>query len=313
MAKKTANSSASSAATAANAAPPVPPKSGKTKLGNPAFVKYYLLAYNVLSTLGWAYILVITLVHLFNLDGKSSKPAAIASPPSTLTRLMSSIPFFKSQTPGVALTIESRLPAFIQPVYRRSMSTYARIGGTVAIVQTCALLEVAHTLLGWVRSPLQTTAMQVASRLWIVWGIVQQFDIARISPLYTSCVLAWSVTEVVRYSFYASNLLGYEPRVLLYLRYTMFYVLYPVGASSEAFLAYSTLPFPSGIPTLKSFLGWSAPEYARAALFLVWWPSLYQLYTHMIVQRRRIFGSSSRRPIKVGCTLNGVCKLYPDV
>ncbi|KAF7376092.1 FCP1-like proteiny domain-containing protein [Mycena sanguinolenta] len=285
--KKTGNASAASAATT-NAAPPVPPKSAK---GNPAFVKYYLLAYNVLSTLGWGYILVITIVHLFNLDGNTSKPAVVVTPPSTFTRVMSSIPFFKSQTPGAAITIESRLPAFIQPVYRRSMSTYARVGGTVAIVQTCALLEVVHSLFGWVRSPLQTTAMQVASRLWIVWGIVQQFDVARTSPLYTSCVLAWSITEVVRYSFYACSLLGSEPPVLLYLRYTMFYVLYPVGASSEAFLAYSTLPFPSGIPTLESFLGWSAPEYARAVLFLVWWPSLYQLYTYMIAQRRRIFGS----------------------
>ncbi|KAF8210168.1 PTPLA-domain-containing protein [Mycena galopus ATCC 62051] len=290
--KKTGNASASSAPTTTNTAPPVPAKSKAKRVENPAFVKYYLLAYNVLSTLGWAYILVVTVVHLFNLDGRSSKPAAIVTAPSTFTRLMSSIPFFKSQTPGIAITIESRLPPFIQPVYRRSMSTYARVGGTVAIVQTCALLEVVHALLGWVRSPLQTTAMQVASRLWIVWGIAQQFDVARTSPLYTSCVLAWSITEVVRYSFYASSLLGYESPVLLYLRYTLFYVLYPVGAGSEAFLAYSTLPFPSGIPTLKSFLGWSVPEYARAALFLVWWPSLYQLYTYMIVQRRRIFGSS---------------------
>ncbi|KAF7361949.1 FCP1-like proteiny domain-containing protein [Mycena venus] len=290
--KKAGNASVASAASTANTAPPVPPKSAKTR--NPAFVKYYLLAYNVLSTLGWAYILAITVVHLFNLDGRSSKPAAVVTAPSTFTRLMGSIPFFKSQTPGVAVTIESRLPAFIQPVYRRSMSTYARVGGTVAIVQTCALLEVAHTLLGWVRSPLQTTAMQVASRLWIVWGIAAQFQVARTSPLYTSCVLAWSITEIVRYSFYASSLLGYEPPLLLYLRYTMFYVLYPVGASSEAFLAYATLPFPSGIPTLKSFMGWSAPEYARFALFLVWWPSLYQLYTHMIVQRRRIYGSKPK-------------------
>ncbi|KAK7057248.1 FCP1-like proteiny domain-containing protein [Favolaschia claudopus] len=289
--KKTSSAGASSTATNANAAPPPPPpKTAKPKLGNPAFVKYYLLAYNVLSTLGWAYILVMTLIHLFDLDGRSSKPIAVVSPPSTFSRLFSSIPFFKTQTPSAAITLESRLPTFIRPVYRRSMSTYARIGGTVAFVQTCALLEVAHTLLGWVRSPLQTTAMQVASRLWAIWGIVQQFDVARTNPLYTSCVLAWSITEVVRYSFYACSLLGYEPRALLYLRYTMFYVLYPMGASSEAFLAYSTLPLPSGIPPLKAFWGWSAAEYARGALFLVWWPSLYQLYTHMIVQRRRIFG-----------------------
>jgi hypothetical protein len=57
------------------------------------------------------------------------------------------------------------------------MTTYSRVGSTVAIVQTCAILEVVHVLLGWVRSPLQTTVMQVASRLWIVWGIVQQFDV----------------------------------------------------------------------------------------------------------------------------------------
>ncbi|KAJ7462224.1 PTPLA-domain-containing protein [Mycena galericulata] len=284
--KKSANASP---ANTANSAPPVPPKA---KLGNPAFVKYYLLAYNVLSTLGWGYILIITLVHLSNLDGKSSNIRAVASAPSTFSRFLSSIPFFKSSTPGVSVTIESRLPTYLQPLYRRSTTTYSRVGATVAIVQTCAILEVAHALLGWVRSPLQTTAMQVASRLWIVWGIVQQFDVARTNPLYTSAVLAWSITEVVRYSFYACNILGYEPPILLYLRYTMFYVLYPVGAGSEAFLSYATLPFPSGIPSFKSFLGWSAPEYARAGLFLIWWPSLYQLYTHMIVQRRKIIGAA---------------------
>ncbi|KAJ7733728.1 PTPLA-domain-containing protein [Mycena maculata] len=285
-------SASAGAASTVNSAPPVPPKSVKAKPGNPAFVKYYLLAYNVLSTLGWGYILFITLVHLSNLDGKSSNIGAAAAVPSTFARFMSSIPFFKSPTPGVSLTIESRLPSYLRPVYRRSTTTYSRVGGTVAVVQTCALLEVAHVLLGWVRSPLQTTAMQVASRLWIVWGIVQQFDVARTNPLYTSAVLAWSITEVVRYSFYACSLLGYEPPILLYLRYTMFYVLYPVGAGSEAFLSYATLPIPSGIPSFKSFLGWSAPEYARAGLFLVWWPSLYQLYTHMIIQRRKIIGTA---------------------
>ncbi|KAJ7497232.1 PTPLA-domain-containing protein [Mycena latifolia] len=283
--KKTANASAG------NTPPPVPAKSVKAKLGTARAVKYYLLTYNVLSTLGWAYVLILTIVHLSNLDGKSSNISAGPSTPSPFSRVLSSIPFFKSSSPGVSLTIESRLPTYLQPIYRRSTTSYSRIGGTVAVVQTCAILEVVHVLLGWVRSPLQTTAMQVASRLWAIW-LVQQFDVARTNPLYTSAVLAWSLTEVVRYSFYASNLLGYEPPILLYLRYTMFYVLYPIGAGSEAFLNYATLPIPSGIPTLKSFLGWTAPEYARAGLFLLWWPSLYQLYTHMIVQRRKIIGGS---------------------
>ncbi|KAF7321331.1 FCP1-like proteiny domain-containing protein [Mycena kentingensis (nom. inval.)] len=296
MANKKTSAQAPAPAPPGNSAPPVPHKAAKS--GNPSFVKYYLLAYNVLSALGWGYILILTLVHLSNLDGRSDnvpKPMAAVAP-SAFSRFMSSIPFFKSAPPPAAISIQSRLPSFLKPVYSRSMSTYTRVGNTVLVVQTFAVLEVAHVLLKWVRSPFQTTAMQVASRLWIVWGIVQQFGVARANPLYTSCVLAWSITEVVRYSFYASNLLGVEPAPLLYLRYTLFYILYPIGAGSEAFLSYATLPLPSGIPSPKSFLGWSAPEYLRFALFLTWWPSLYQLYTHMIKQRRKIFGGGASKP-----------------
>ncbi|KAJ7681969.1 tyrosine phosphatase-like protein, partial [Mycena polygramma] len=219
------------------------------------------------------------LTHLFNLDGRSSNPVVLSSAPSTFTRFMSLFPLL---SPGLALTIESHLPTFLRQVYSRSMTTYSRVGGMVAIVQTCAIFEVAHTLLGWVRSPLPTTAMQVASRLWIVWWIVPQFDAAYhfspffpyrrhafTSPLYTSAVLAWAITDVIRHSFYAANLLGYEPHLLLYLRYTSLFVLYPVGTGSEAFLGYATLPFPSGIPTFKYFAGWSAAEYVRACLFLL--------------------------------------------
>lgn len=46
-------------------------------------------------------------------------------------------------------------------------------------MQSFAILEVAHVLLRWVRSPVQTTAMQVASRLFLVWGIAEQFPEVR--------------------------------------------------------------------------------------------------------------------------------------
>merc|ERR1711933_357526 len=46
-------------------------------------------------------------------------------------------------------------------------------------------------------------------------------------------IFAWTVTEVVRYSFYLSNLLGYVPYPLLWCRYSFFYLLYPLGVSGE--------------------------------------------------------------------------------
>ena len=87
-------------------------------------------------------------------------------------------------------------------------------------------------------------------------------------------VFAWSLTEVIRYSFYAFNLVGKNPYVLLYLRYTTFYILYPLGASSEAFLIYATLPKSSPVPGWLSWLQgmWKPADYIRATLFGIWWP-----------------------------------------
>lgn len=55
-------------------------------------------------------------------------------------------------------------------------------------------------------------------------------------------VLAWSITETIRYPFYFFALLGIDVYAIDWLRYTLFLVLYPLGAGSEAFLSFSTLP-----------------------------------------------------------------------
>lgn len=46
------------------------------------------------------------------------------------------------------------------------------VSGTLQVVQSLAVLEVVHAGMGIVRSPVFTTAQQVASRLFIVWGIL---------------------------------------------------------------------------------------------------------------------------------------------
>ena len=86
-------------------------------------------------------------------------------------------------------------------------------------------------------------------------------------------VLSWSLTEVVRYSFYACALLGSEPRALVFLRYTLFYVLYPTGASSEALLIYATLPHPAfGYLRGAGTTAGTLYTHVREALFALWWP-----------------------------------------
>lgn len=94
-----------------------------------------------------------------------------------------------------------------------------------------------------VRAPLGTTAMQVASRLFLVWGVVERYPgSAGMSRAYTSMLVAWSVTEVIRYSFFACNLgFGDVPDFLLWLRYNTFFVLYPIGITSECMLVFTTV------------------------------------------------------------------------
>jgi hypothetical protein len=87
---------------------------------------------------------------------------------------------------------------------------------------------------GLVRSPLPTTVMQVFSRVLLVWGIVFRHPAATSpSPFYSSMLIAWALTEVVRYSFFVQNIRGVVPPALVWLRYNLFYILYPVGITSE--------------------------------------------------------------------------------
>lgn len=128
-------------------------------------VKYYLVAYNLVSALGWAYVLVGTVQHLLD-------PAAAPS------RLFAKF----SPTYAQAVALEKFVPAALVPVVRRAATTYSSVGTRTTAIQTLAIMEVLHSLLGWVRSPLVTVAMQVASRYYIVWGINHFFQNVRLFP-----------------------------------------------------------------------------------------------------------------------------------
>ncbi|KAG8742672.1 hypothetical protein FRC10_001028 [Ceratobasidium sp. 414] len=247
-----------------------------TPRGPSPAVKYYLVAYNIISALGWSLVLLATITHLASL---TSQPL-----------LYKLVRFFSApRTPKPP----GWLPASIHPLFQRACTAYGvgRVGPIVRVVQTGALLEVVHVLTGLVRSPLATTAMQVASRIYLVWGVTESFSATRSNPFYASMVLAWSITEVIRYSFYACNLAGKESSILLYLRYTTFYILYPLGASSEAALIFSTLPNSSPLNGK-----WTTYDLLRGVFFTIWWPGLYVMYTYMIKQRRKVLGGGKAHP-----------------
>ncbi|KAJ1827273.1 hypothetical protein LPJ56_001748 [Coemansia sp. RSA 2599] len=167
---------------------------------------------------------------------------------------------------------------------------FDRVGETLIYVQTGAALEIIHSLVGLVRSSPMTVVMQVYSRLLLVWGTLYMFDCpeVRASSALVLMIFAWSITECVRYSHYALSLLGIELYPLVYLRYTLFYVLYPAGVTGELLEMWAALPHAAAIrPAFKGFLLLNMINYP---------PVLYKLYTHMIRQRRKILGGESSKP-----------------
>ncbi|KAF2087856.1 PTPLA-domain-containing protein [Saccharata proteae CBS 121410] len=219
---------------------------------------------------------------------------------------MSSIPRTQLPTPPKSTTKQNYLIAYNAVSAFLWFSVLARVvtltpivgprnvfGGVdefVRWVQTLAVMEVAHAAFGIVRAPLLTTLMQVSSRLLLVWGIAYPFPSSTSASIaFPSMLLAWSITEVIRYTYFVFALRnnGSVPSVLTWLRYNTFYVLYPLGITSECTLVYKAIE-PAGREWGK---GWA---WALWAVLAVYVPGSYILYTHMMKQRSRVMRGKKR-------------------
>ena len=93
---------------------------------------------------------------------------------------------------------------------------------------------------------------------------------------------AWSITEIVRYLYYALHTLAFEPSLLVWLRYSTFVILYPLGTAGELITIYSSVAVLNQIRENAGFI-----------MFLVMaiYPfGFYMLYTYMWRQRSKVLG-----------------------
>lgn len=205
-------------------------------------------------------------------------------------------------------TLTTRLCLLLCPLALGSSDTqlssiYDTLFPLLRTTQSLALLEILHSLFGLVRASVVTTAMQVASRIVVVWGVMHLFSQTAVGAEdgilggggearlgdwgFIGCLSAWGVTECIRYGFFTLQLSGLEaPKWLLWLRYNTFFVLYPLGISSECLLMYLAI---SPAPLIHFALPW-----AFMAILAIYVPGSYILYTHMMAQRRKVMKAAKR-------------------
>jgi very-long-chain (3R)-3-hydroxyacyl-CoA dehydratase len=135
---------------------------------------------------------------------------------------------------------------------------------------------------GIVRSPLFTTLLQISSRFLLVHFIAAPYAVStRPSPAYTTMLLAWGITEVIRYSYFVFNLSGAGvPKVWSWLRYNSFLVLYPIGVGSECWLVWRA-----------STVAGQWERWGMWAVLGIYVPGFWVLFGHMVRQRARVMRS----------------------
>lgn len=150
------------------------------------------------------------------------------------------------------------------------------------------------------RSNPMLTFVQVFSRVFVTWAIVATFPESQICLGFPLLLLAWIITEIIRYAFYALNLIGIESSIIVWLRYTLFIVLYPMGVTGELWCTYTALTrvgkermFSIAMPNRMNF---TFDFYVFLILLMLSYiPIFPQLYFHMFAQRKKIIGGANNK------------------
>ncbi|XP_011634290.1 very-long-chain (3R)-3-hydroxyacyl-CoA dehydratase 2 [Pogonomyrmex barbatus] len=198
------------------------------------------------------------------------------------------------QTLGWSYILYQIIQYYISP--STGSSLWDKIKLPIIIFQNAALLEIIHAATGMVPSNVIITTLQVLSRVIVVVAIIlaTPYTYAASSPGLPLALIAWSITEIIRYFYYFVNLINIVPYVLVWLRYTTFIILYPLGITGELLCFYSAIKYATANPDSWSYTlpnKWNftfSYLYFLVTVVLTYIPSFPQLYLHMFAQRRKI-------------------------
>ncbi|TFJ87445.1 hypothetical protein NSK_000799 [Nannochloropsis salina CCMP1776] len=116
---------------------------------------------------------------------------------------------------------------------------WAAAGPAAKLAVAGAWLELVHVALGLAGGSVSSAFWQNFGRTFVLFAIVDSFQTPRTVAWLPALLVAWSCGELVRYPFYLMG--SNAPPALVWLRYSAFLLLYPVGMASEVALLFLTL------------------------------------------------------------------------
>eukprot|EP00850_Spirogloea_muscicola_P021528 SM000252S09080 [mRNA] locus=s252:58452:60795:- [translate_table: standard] len=271
----------------------------------------YLAAYNVVLAFGWCQVLAMAACELA-LRGPAGVYAAVQGSlklwqtAALLENISAIAPKLENptlHTPSVVLTARQSgswcpscgVGAHVFTVFEgREQPASPKVWGSA---DECRGLWHSSAS-GIVRSPLSATVPQVASRLFVLWGILHGFPEVQGCWQVSTLIVSWSLAEIVCYSYFAlKEAGGASPPALQWLRYSAFGALYPTGIASEVALIYLALPhikttrrYDLEMPNALNFaFDFYFTSLAALACYI---PGAPFMYTYMLAQRRKVLGKA---------------------
>lgn len=132
----------------------------------------------------------------------------------------------------------------------------------------------------------------------VVCGVLLATPTAIYSPGLPLALLAWSITEIIRYGYYGLNIINAVPKFVVWLRYTTFIVLYPIGVTGELLCFYWAQSYArdASVWSIEFPNKWNftfSYYYFLWIVILMYIPIFPHLYMHMFAQRKKVLGVQS--------------------
>lgn len=177
---------------------------------------------------------------------------------------------------------------------------YDAVSDVLASCQLAAIMEVINPILGIVKTGVMAPFMQVFGRNMVLFLVVVAHKELHQQAVVYGLFLVWSLIEVVRYPFYASQVINKRIEPLIWLRYTMWIPLYPLGIFFEGTLIWRAIPllekserFSIRLPNAFNF-SFSFAWFLRVYLVLLIAGGWYMM-KHMYILRWRRYGRRKRK------------------
>ncbi|XP_048584215.1 very-long-chain (3R)-3-hydroxyacyl-CoA dehydratase isoform X2 [Nematostella vectensis] len=119
---------------------------------------------------------------------------------------------------------------------------YDAVSDIIASCQLAAFLEVLNPAIGIVKTGVFAPFAQVFGRNLVLFMVVVPHPTLHADPVVSALFFTWSVIEIIRYPFYIVQIIGIPFEPLIWLRYTAWIPLYPVGMITEVILIWKALP-----------------------------------------------------------------------